>query len=104
LGLFPFTDKFGAAMTLVKSDIGGNITVRIFTSSNFINFSPSTLSILFFRGINCKSIFKFQRLEKKYLSDPSKYEHLYNMVQEEVVKKTAKDSSSCTNGLLWLTR
>jgi hypothetical protein len=23
------TDKFGAAMTLVKSDIGGNITVRL---------------------------------------------------------------------------
>jgi hypothetical protein len=26
------TDKFGAAMALVKSDIGGNITVSIFAS------------------------------------------------------------------------
>lgn len=68
--ILPVLDKFGAAMTLVKSDIGGNIT----------------------------------RLENKYLSDPSKYEHLYSMVQVEVEKKTAKESSSCTNGLLWLTR
>uniref|UniRef100_A0A453P3Z2 Glycolipid transfer protein domain-containing protein n=1 Tax=Aegilops tauschii subsp. strangulata TaxID=200361 RepID=A0A453P3Z2_AEGTS len=45
-----------------------------------------------------------QRLENKYSSDPTKYEHLYTMVQEEVEKKTAKGSSSCTNGLLWLTR
>jgi len=68
--ILPVIDKFGAAMALVKSDIGGNIT----------------------------------RLETKYSSDPSKYEHLYNMVQEEVNAKTAKASSSCTNGLLWLTR
>ncbi|KAJ1702000.1 Glycolipid transfer protein-like [Rhynchospora pubera] len=68
--ILPVLDKFGAAMTLVKSDIGGNIT----------------------------------RLENKYSSDPSKYEHLYSMVQVEVEKKTAKESSSCTNGLLWLTR
>jgi len=46
----------------------------------------------------------YQRLENKYSSDPSKYEHLYSMVQEEVQNKTAKGSSSCTNGLLWLTR
>jgi hypothetical protein len=45
-----------------------------------------------------------QRLDNKYSSDPSKYEHLYTMVQEEVQNKTAKGSSSCTNGLLWLTR
>ncbi|AQK53706.1 Glycolipid transfer protein 1 [Zea mays] len=63
-------DKFGGAMAIVKSDIGGNIT----------------------------------RLENKYTSEPSKYEHLYSMVQEEVQNKTAKGSSSCTNGLLWLTR
>ncbi|THU69435.1 hypothetical protein C4D60_Mb08t14390 [Musa balbisiana] len=63
-------DKFGAAMSIVKSDIGGNIT----------------------------------RLETKYNSDPSKFEHLYSMVQVEVEAKTAKGSSSCTNGLLWLTR
>ncbi|CAD6243493.1 unnamed protein product [Miscanthus lutarioriparius] len=63
-------DKFGAAMAIVKSDIGGNIT----------------------------------RLENKYSSEPAKYEHLYSMVQEEVQNKTAKGSSSCTNGLLWLTR
>ncbi|KAJ6689236.1 hypothetical protein OIU85_005619 [Salix viminalis] len=65
--ILPVIDKFGAAMTLVKSDIG-------------------------------------TRLENKYLSDPSKYIHLYSMVQEEVDAKTAKRSSSCTNCLLWLTR
>ncbi|KAG6764575.1 hypothetical protein POTOM_032049 [Populus tomentosa] len=65
--ILPVIDKFGAAMTLVKSDIG-------------------------------------TRLENKYLSDPSKYNHLYTMIQEEVDAKTAKRSSSCTNCLLWLTR
>ncbi|XP_039071224.1 glycolipid transfer protein 1-like [Hibiscus syriacus] len=44
------------------------------------------------------------RLEKKYESDPTKYKYLYNMVKEEVECKTATGSSSCTNGLLWLTR
>ncbi|KAK4482349.1 hypothetical protein RD792_009502 [Penstemon davidsonii] len=68
--ILPIIEKFGAAMALVKSDIGGNVT----------------------------------RLENKYLSNPTKYNHLYSMVQEEVDSKTAKSSSSCTNGLLWLTR
>lgn len=68
--ILPVIDKFGAAMSLVKSDIGGNVT----------------------------------RLETKYSSNPSKYEKLYSMIQEEVEAKTAKGSSSCTNGLLWLTR
>ncbi|EEF33562.1 glycolipid transfer protein 1 [Ricinus communis] len=68
--ILPVIDKFGAAMALVKSDIGGNIT----------------------------------RLETKYSCDPTKYTHLYTMVQEEIDAKTAKGSSSCTNGLLWLTR
>lgn len=45
-----------------------------------------------------------QRLETKYNSNPSKFEHLYSIVQMEVDSKTAKGSSSCTNGLLWLTR
>lgn len=68
--ILPVIDKFGAAMALVKSDIGGNIT----------------------------------RLESKYNSDPAKFKDLYSMVQVEVETKTAKGSSSCTNGLLWLTR
>ncbi|EOY06096.1 Glycolipid transfer protein 1 isoform 4, partial [Theobroma cacao] len=68
--VLPVIDKFGTAMTLVKSDIGGNIS----------------------------------RLEKKYQSDTTKYNYLYNMVKEEVECKTVKGSSSCTNGLLWLTR
>ncbi|XP_052171439.1 glycolipid transfer protein 1 [Diospyros lotus] len=68
--ILPIIDKFGAAMALVKSDVGGNIT----------------------------------RLENKYLSNPSEFNHLYSMVQVEVEAKTAKGSSSCTNGLLWLTR
>ncbi|XVE65802.1 hypothetical protein DITRI_Ditri08aG0028600 [Diplodiscus trichospermus] len=68
--ILPVIDKFGPAMTLVKSDIGGNIS----------------------------------RLEKKYQSNTTKYNYLYNMVKEEVECKTAKGSSSCTNGILWLTR
>ncbi|CAI8603128.1 unnamed protein product [Vicia faba] len=68
--ILPVIDKFGAAMTLVKSDIGGNIS----------------------------------RLESKYSSSPTKFNYLYSLVQVEVETKTAKSSSSCTNGLLWLTR
>ena len=30
---FFFADKFGPAMTLVKSDIGGNISVKFISSS-----------------------------------------------------------------------
>lgn len=44
------------------------------------------------------------RLENKYLSDPAQFNHLYSMVQVEIEAKTAKASSSCANGLLWLTR
>ncbi|KAI4345826.1 hypothetical protein L6164_012918 [Bauhinia variegata] len=68
--ILPVIDKFGAAMALVKSDIGGNIT----------------------------------RLESKYETNPSRFNCLYSLVQVEVETKTAKSSSSCTNGLLWLTR
>ncbi|CAN6462084.1 unnamed protein product [Victoria cruziana] len=68
--VLPVVDKLGSALTLVKSDIGGNIT----------------------------------RLENRYSSDPSKYHLLYSMIKEEVAAKKAKDSSSCANGLLWLTR
>jgi len=68
--IMPVIDQFGAAMALVKSDIGGNIT----------------------------------RLENKYKSNPSEFTNLYSMVRVEVEAKTAKASSSCTNGLLWLTR
>ncbi|XP_058770749.1 glycolipid transfer protein 1-like [Vicia villosa] len=68
--ILPVIEKFGAAMTLVKSDIGGNIS----------------------------------RLESKYSSSPTKFNYLYSLVQVEVETKTAKSSSSCTNGLLWLTR
>lgn len=32
-----FSDKFGAAMTLVKSDIGGNISVKLFFSFHDFN-------------------------------------------------------------------
>lgn len=68
--ILPVIEKFGAAMTLVKSDVGGNIT----------------------------------RLETKYSSNPSEFNLLYSLVRAEVEAKTAKASSSCTNGLLWLTR
>lgn len=54
--------------------------------------------------MTCICVFVDQRLEAKYSSDPSKYRLLYSLVQAEVESKTAKASSSCTNGLLWLTR
>ncbi|KAK9724280.1 hypothetical protein RND81_05G060800 [Saponaria officinalis] len=44
------------------------------------------------------------RLENKYNLDPAKFNYLYSMVKVEVETQTAKGSSSCTNGLLWLTR
>jgi len=68
--ILPVIDKFGAAMALVKADIGGNIS----------------------------------RLETKYSSNSARFNYLYSLVQVEVETKTAKSSSSCTNGLLWLTR
>lgn len=68
--VLPVIDKLGAAMSLVKSDVGGNIT----------------------------------RLESKYNSRPSEFNLLYSMVRAEIEAKTTKASSSCTNGLLWLTR
>ncbi|KAF8401939.1 hypothetical protein HHK36_012890 [Tetracentron sinense] len=49
-------------------------------------------------------IFALQRLESRYLSTPSEFNFLYSMVRVEVEANTAKASSSCTNGLLWLTR
>lgn len=68
--VLPVIDKFGAAMALVKTDIGGNIT----------------------------------RLDTRYLTDPSFYRLLYNIIRKEIEEKTARNSSSCANGLLWLTR
>ncbi|XP_031098904.1 glycolipid transfer protein 1-like [Ipomoea triloba] len=68
--ILPILDKFGAAMAVVKSDIGGNIS----------------------------------RLESKYGTNPTRFNYLYSFVQAEIETKTAKSSSSCTNGLLWLTR
>ncbi|XP_027349060.1 glycolipid transfer protein 1-like [Abrus precatorius] len=44
------------------------------------------------------------RLESKYQTDPSEYKFLFSLVQKEVEAKTEKASSSCTNGLLWLSR
>ncbi|XP_057440636.1 glycolipid transfer protein 1-like [Lotus japonicus] len=44
------------------------------------------------------------RLESKYQSDPTEYKFLYSIVQKEVEAKKQKDSSSCSNSLLWLSR
>lgn len=54
----------------------------------------------FIHFLNCF----LQRLDAKYETDPSAYTLLYEMSRQEVANKTAKDSSSCSNGLLWLTR
>lgn len=44
------------------------------------------------------------RLSAKYETDPAAFHYLYDIVRKEVSSKTATQSSSCTNGLLWLTR
>ncbi|WJX45566.1 hypothetical protein P8452_32436 [Trifolium repens] len=44
------------------------------------------------------------RLETLYSSNPSRFNCLYSLIQVEIGSKTAKSSSSCTNGLLLLTR
>ncbi|KAK6940643.1 Glycolipid transfer protein domain [Dillenia turbinata] len=44
------------------------------------------------------------RLESKYLSNPTEFNLLRSIIEEEVDSKTAKHSSSCTIALLWLTR
>ncbi|XP_023539137.1 glycolipid transfer protein 1-like [Cucurbita pepo subsp. pepo] len=44
------------------------------------------------------------RLDAKYCSNPPAFKYLYHLVKPEIETNTAKGSSSCTNGLLWLTR
>lgn len=68
--VLPVLEKFGAAMAMVKSDIGGNIT----------------------------------RLDARYREDTSSFYLLYDIVRKEISEKTTKNSNSCANGLLWLTR
>lgn len=43
-------------------------------------------------------------MDSKYNENPTRFNYLYALVQAEVETNTAKNSSSCTNGLLWLTR
>ncbi|KAG6532394.1 hypothetical protein ZIOFF_006234 [Zingiber officinale] len=137
--VLPILDNFGAALAIVKSDIGGNITYdnlssavmnstigtekEIFQAENRAMISHSfqneggTVCCLFWEEADSvhrllqedrkptkEMPTRTKRLENKYNSDPPKFEHLYSMVQMEVDSKTAKGSSSCTNGLLWLTR
>ncbi|XP_059448523.1 glycolipid transfer protein 1-like [Corylus avellana] len=64
--ILPVIDKFGGAMALVKTDIGGNIS----------------------------------RLESKYSSNPSEFNHLYSIVRADIAAK----GYSCVGALLWLTR
>ncbi|GAB4830069.1 hypothetical protein Ancab_019709 [Ancistrocladus abbreviatus] len=45
-----------------------------------------------------------RRLEGKYCSNITAYSYLFSMTQEEVKAKTARNTSSCTNALVWLTR
>jgi hypothetical protein len=48
--------------------------------------------------------FFLQRLDAKYEENPAANAMLYDIIRAEVANKTAKGSSSCTNGMLWLTR
>ncbi|RVW26555.1 Glycolipid transfer protein 1 [Vitis vinifera] len=105
-------NKFGAAMALVKSDIGGNISNKKLEGTkeqHFLKLIGSSVDDQITFGkleeIFCHFLlFHLQRLEDKYSSNPTEFNLLYSMVEVEVAAKTAKGSSSCTNGLLWLTR
>ncbi|KAJ3689445.1 hypothetical protein LUZ61_018609 [Rhynchospora tenuis] len=55
-------------------------------------------------AVKCDVGSNLSRLEALYSSDPLKYSLLQSIVQAEIQAKTAKKPSSCTNGLLWLTR
>ncbi|XP_019181158.1 PREDICTED: glycolipid transfer protein 1-like [Ipomoea nil] len=44
------------------------------------------------------------RLDSRYNSNTTRFNYLYSFVQAEIETSSAKSSSSCTNGLLWLTR
>jgi hypothetical protein len=44
------------------------------------------------------------RLSTRYETDTRAYHLMYDIIRKEIADKTAKQSSSCTNGLLWLTR
>jgi len=102
-------DNFGPAMGPVKSDIGGNISVRwslLYAAA--VNAFSVSIAIFCRRNwsISHSLLFFFllQRLETRYLSNQSEFNYLYRIVQSEIESKKAKSSSSCTNALLWLTR
>ncbi|XP_071718418.1 glycolipid transfer protein 1-like [Rutidosis leptorrhynchoides] len=90
-------------MKLMKSDHGDILT------KPFLDVCKMLLPILDKFGA-AMAIVKsdisgnISRLDSKYTENPSRFNYLYAMVQAEVETKTAKNSSSCTNGLLWLTR
>ncbi|KAL6557421.1 hypothetical protein OROMI_017771 [Orobanche minor] len=44
------------------------------------------------------------RLDKKHLSNKHMFKYLHTLVQDEIGKNPTKDKTSCTLGLLWLTR
>ncbi|GMH20472.1 hypothetical protein Nepgr_022313 [Nepenthes gracilis] len=45
-----------------------------------------------------------RKLESKYFSNTSAYSDLYSMTHEEIKAKIARNASSCTTALVWLTR
>ncbi|KMT05862.1 hypothetical protein BVRB_7g165240 [Beta vulgaris subsp. vulgaris] len=54
--------------------------------------------------IKADVVSNIMKLESKYASNPSRYRNLYTMTKEEVESKIARNSSSCTNALVWLNR
>eukprot|EP00246_Nothoceros_aenigmaticus_P014954 TRINITY_DN595_c0_g2_i3.p1 TRINITY_DN595_c0_g2~~TRINITY_DN595_c0_g2_i3.p1 ORF type:complete len:178 (+),score=36.16 TRINITY_DN595_c0_g2_i3:66-536(+) len=44
------------------------------------------------------------RLDQRYDTDVAAYEKLYDIIRTELAAGKAKESNSCSNGLLWLTR
>jgi hypothetical protein len=46
----------------------------------------------------------FQRLDNRYKEDTAAFYLLYDIVRKEIAENKTKNSNSCANGLLWLTR
>ncbi|CAF1400494.1 unnamed protein product [Adineta steineri] len=44
------------------------------------------------------------KLRRKISNDPSKYQTLYSIVNDEIISKTIKEKNSATDSLLWLKR
>jgi hypothetical protein len=100
------TTVFGPAletMKTVKSPDGEMLT------KPFLNVCRNVLPVIEKFGASMAIVKSdvggnIARLDAKYDTDPTAFNVLYEIVRKEIAAKTARGSSSSTNGLLWLTR